>query len=122
MELDPAGEMDPSGPRTVTLDGERYRLLVRALEPPAGGARARSPSPGPLTDVEETLDEVALGLATAALVAALIATGLALLVVRRALRPLAEARAAAERVADSQDPRSGSRRGAPTRWAGSRGR
>jgi signal transduction histidine kinase len=104
VELDPAGEMDPSGPRTVTLDGERYRLLVRALEPSGGGSPSTVAVARPLTDVEETLDEVALGLATAALVAALIATGLALLVVRRALRPLAEARAAAERVADSQDP------------------
>ncbi len=104
VEVDPSGEMDPSGPRTVTLDGEHYRLLVRALEPSADGVRRTVAVARPLTDVEETLDEVALGLATAALAAALIATGLALLVVRPALRPLAQARTAAERVADSQDP------------------
>jgi signal transduction histidine kinase len=104
VELDPSGEMDPSGPRTVTLDGERYRLLVRALEPSPGGGRSTVAVARPLTDVEETLDEVALGLATAALVAALIATGLALVVVRPALRPLAQAQAAAQRVAESQDP------------------
>jgi len=104
VELDPSGEMDPSGPRTVTLEGEHYRLLVRALEPSADGTRRTVAVARPLTDVEETLDEVGLGLATAALAAALIATGLALLVVRPALRPLAQARTAAERVADSQDP------------------
>jgi two-component system sensor histidine kinase MprB len=104
VELDPSGQMDPSGPRTVTLDGERYRLLVVALEPTPGGGRSTVAVARPLTDVEETLDEVALGLATAALVAALIATGLALVVVRPALRPLAQAQAAAQRVADSQDP------------------
>ncbi|HSJ74550.1 MAG TPA: HAMP domain-containing sensor histidine kinase [Miltoncostaeaceae bacterium] len=104
VELDPSGEMDPSGPRTVTLEGEHYRLLVRALEPGADGTSRTVAVARPLTDVEETLDEVALGLATAALVAALIATGLALLIVRPALRPLAHARTAAERVADSQDP------------------
>jgi signal transduction histidine kinase len=104
VELDPSGERDPSGPRTVTLDGEHYRLLVRALEPAPDGSRRTVAVARPLTDVEETLDQVALGLTIAALVAALIATGLVLLVVRPALRPLAEARAAAERVADSQDP------------------
>jgi two-component system sensor histidine kinase MprB len=104
VELDPSGEMDPSGPRTVTLDGEHYRLLVRALEPAADGSRRTVAVARPLTDVEETLDEVALGLTIAAVAAALIATGLALLVLRPALRPLAEARAAAERVAESQDP------------------
>jgi two-component system, OmpR family, sensor histidine kinase MprB len=104
VELDPSGEMDPGGPRTVTLDGENYRLLVRALEPSPDGGRSTVAVARPLTDVEETLDEVALGLTTAALVAALIATGLALLIARPALRPLAQARAAAERVADSQDP------------------
>lgn len=104
VELDASGEMDPSGPRTVTLDGERYRLLVRGLEPSADGGRRTVAVARPLTDVEETLDEVALGLATAALVAALIATGLALVIVRPALRPLAQARSAAERVASSEDP------------------
>jgi len=104
VEVDPSGQMDPSGPRTVTLDGERYRLLVRALAPSSDGGRRTVAVARPLTDVEETLDEVALGLATAALVAALIATGLALVVVRPALRPLGQARRAAESVADSQDP------------------
>ena len=104
VEVDPSGEMDPSGPRTVTLDGEHYRLLVRALEPSADGVRRTVAVARPLTGVEETLDEVTLGLATAALAAALIATGLALLIVRPALRPLAQARTAAQRVADSQDP------------------
>jgi signal transduction histidine kinase len=88
----------------VTLDGEHYRLLVRALEPSADGGRSTVAVARPLTDVEETLDEVALGLGTSALAAALIATGLALVILRPALRPLAQARRAAEQVAASQDP------------------
>jgi signal transduction histidine kinase len=104
VEVDPSGQTDPSGPRTVTLDGARYRLLVRALAPSADGGRRTVAVARPLTDVEETLDEVSLGLVTAAVVAALIATGLALAIVRPALRPLGQARRAAERVADSQDP------------------
>ena len=88
----------------MTLEGEHYRLLVRALPASADGGRRTVAVARPLTDVEHTLDEVALGLGTAALLAALIAIGLALLILRPALRPLAQARRAAERVADSQDP------------------
>lgn len=104
VQLDPSGRMVPGGPRTVTLDGEHYRLLVRALEPSADGSRSTVAVARPLTDTEETLDEVALGLGTSALAAALIATGLALVILRPALRPLAQARRAAEQVAASQDP------------------
>ncbi|MBJ7455614.1 MAG: HAMP domain-containing histidine kinase [Thermoleophilia bacterium] len=104
VELDPSGTTAPSGPRTVVLDGERYRLLVRALETGADGGRRTVAVARPLTDVEQTLDEVALGLGVAALVAALLATGVALVIVRRALRPLTDAQRAADRVADSQDP------------------
>lgn len=104
VELDPQGKMPPSGPRTVVLQGERYRLLVRALSAGADGSRRTVAVARPLTDVEQTLDEVALALGIAALVAALLATGLALVIVRRALRPLTQARRAADSVADSQDP------------------
>ena len=83
--------MVPGGPRTVTLDGQRYRLLVRSLGTGADGGRRSVAVARPLTDVEETLDEVALELGLAALLAALIATSLALLIVRRALRPLVQA-------------------------------
>jgi signal transduction histidine kinase len=104
VEVDPLGRRPPSGPRTVTLAGERFRLLVRALPAGADGGRRTVAVARPLTDVEQTLDEVALGLSIAALAAAALATGLALIVVRGALRPLTQARRAAERVADSQDP------------------
>ncbi len=104
VEVDPPGGMDPSGPRTVTLDGERYRLLVRAL-PVGGDGVSRSVAVArPLTDVERTLDEVALVLGVAAALAALLAVGLTLAISRGALRPLFAARRAAETVADSQDP------------------
>lgn len=104
VEVDPAGGMTPSGPRTVTLEGERYRLLVRAL-PVGGDGVSRSVAVArPLTDVERTLDEVALVLGVAAALAALLAVALTLAISRGALRPLFAARAAAETVADSQDP------------------
>ena len=104
VELDPSGTTPPSGPRTVVLQGERYRLLVRALATGTDGGRRTVAVARPLTDVEQTLDEVALALGIAALAAALLATGLTIVVVRRGLRPLAEARRAADSVADSQDP------------------
>lgn len=104
VEVGPVGKLSPSGPRTVTLQGQRYRLLVRALPPSSDGVRRSVAVARPLTDVEQTLDEVALGLGVAALVAALLATGVVLVIVRTALRPLGQARRAAEIVADSQDP------------------
>ncbi len=104
VELDPLGRTPPSGPRTVVLQGERYRLLVRALTESADGGRRTVAVARPLTDVEQTLDEVALALGIAALAAALLATGFVLLIVRRALRPLTEAHRAADSIADSQDP------------------
>jgi signal transduction histidine kinase len=104
VEVDPFGRQDPSGPRTETIRGERYRILVRALAPSADGGRRTVAVARPLTDVEQTLDEVALGLGISALVAAGLAIALALLAVRGALRPLSQARRAAEEVADSQDP------------------
>ena len=104
VQVDPQGRLVPGGPRTVVLDGERYRLLVRSLGTGADGGRRSVAVARPLTDVEQTLDEVALGLGLAAVVAALIATSLVLLIVRGALRPLTQARRAAETVAESQDP------------------
>lgn len=104
VEVDPAGGATPGGPRTVTLEGERYRLLVRAL-PVGGDGVSRSIAVArPLTDVERTLDEVAFVLGVAAALAALLAVGLTLAISRGALRPLFAARTAAETVADSQDP------------------
>ena len=64
VQLDPLGKTPPSGPRTVTLQGERYRLLVRALPTGSDGSRRTVAVARPLTDVEQTLDEVALGLAS----------------------------------------------------------
>lgn len=104
VQLDPLGRTPPSGPRTVTLQGERYRLLVRALPVGSDGSRRTVAVARPLTDVEQTLDEVALGLVVAAVAAALLATLLAWLIVRRALRPLTRTQQAAESVAASQDP------------------
>lgn len=104
VELDPSGRTPVGGPRTVTLQGERYRLLVRALPDATDGSNRTVAVARPLTDVERTLDEVALVLLVAALAAALLASGLTIVVVRRGLRPLTEARRAADSVADSQDP------------------
>jgi signal transduction histidine kinase len=104
VQVDPLGRTPPSGPRTVTLDGERYRLLVRALSPGADGGKRSVAVARPLTDVEQTLDEVVLALVIAAAIAALLAIALAILIGRGALRPLVHARRAAEGVAASQDP------------------
>ncbi len=104
IEVEPAGGPAPGGPRTITRDGERFRLLVTALPAGGDGVRRSLVVARPLTDVEETLDEVALGLAVAATLTALLATGLTFAISRGALRPLTAARRAAEVVADSEDP------------------
>ncbi len=117
VELDPLGKTPPSGPRTVVLQGERYRLLVRALPVGTDGSRRTVAVARPLTDVEQTLDEVALGLGIAALVAAALATGLALLIVRGALRPLAQARRRPRTSPTARTPRCGCPRAGPTRSA-----
>lgn len=104
VELDPLGRTPPAGPRTVILRGERYRLLVRALTDSADGGRRTVAVARPLTDVEQTLEEVSLALSIAAIVAAMLATALVLVIMRRALRPLTQAHRAADSVADSQDP------------------
>ena len=91
-------------PRTVLIDGERFRLLVRDAPPAADGTPRTVGVARPVGDVEQVLDEVTWVLGITALVAAAIALLLALIIGRRALRPLVEARGAAERVALAQDP------------------
>jgi signal transduction histidine kinase len=94
----------PTGqPRTVTLDGERVRLLVVPLPRTSDGRQLSLAVFRPLADVENTLDEVAWSLGLGALIASAMAMGAALLLSRRALRPLVQVQSAAEQVADSQD-------------------
>ncbi len=104
VEIHPEGVPPPSPPRTVDLGGERFRLLVRRAPRGADGTPRTVSVARPVGDVEQALDEVAWVLGVTALVAAVIALVLALLIGRRALRPLVRARGAAERVAASQDP------------------
>ncbi len=104
VQIDPEGTMEPAPPRTVRLEGERFRMLVTAAPPAADGTPRTVSVARPVGDVEQILDEVALALGLAALVAAIAAMTLALLMGRRALRPLTRFRMAAERVAASQDP------------------
>jgi two-component system, OmpR family, sensor kinase len=91
------------GPRTETIGGDRYRVLVvDAPESPDGRPRhiivAR-----PVEDVQATLDRAArrLGLGAGAVV--VLALLVAMFAARRGLRPLVRVRAAAERVAASED-------------------
>jgi signal transduction histidine kinase len=98
------GRQPPSGPRTVTLDGESYRFVVRAL--PTSDPDAAAPTVAiyrPLEDVQATIRIAGWALGTTALLAGVLAIGLVLVIVRRALRPLAQAHSAAEQVAESED-------------------
>jgi len=104
VQIDPVGTREPGGPETVRLEGERFRMLVTAAPPAADGTPRTVSVARPVGDVEQVLDEVTLALGLAAVVAAIAALALALLVGRRALRPLTRFRIAAERVAASQDP------------------
>ena len=102
----PALPVHPVGaPRTVSIRGERYRVLVRSIAP------SPDPTPKPRTlmvarpvsDIESTLDEAATRLGLGAAGAAVLALGVALLAARRGLRPLVRVKAAAEQVAASDD-------------------
>jgi two-component system OmpR family sensor kinase len=98
------GRQPPSGPRTVTLDGESYRFVVRAL--PTSDPGVAAPTVAiyrPLEDVQATIRIAGWALGTTALLAGILAIGLVLVIVRRALRPLAQAHSAAEQVAESED-------------------
>jgi signal transduction histidine kinase len=91
------------GPRTETIRGERFRVLVvEAPSSPDGLPRhiivARS-----VEDVQATLDQAATRLGIGAVAAAILALLVAGFAARRGLRPLVRVRAAAERVAASED-------------------
>ncbi|MGI9540283.1 MAG: HAMP domain-containing sensor histidine kinase, partial [Miltoncostaeaceae bacterium] len=88
----------------VLIGGERFRLLVRDAPPAADGTPRTVGVARPVGDVEQVLEEVTWVLGITAFVAAAIALVLGLVIGRRALRPLIEARGAAERVAAAQDP------------------
>ncbi len=92
-----------SGPETIELDGQRFRTLVRALPPGVGEKGQTAAFYRSLEDVEATVRITGWALAIAAGLASLLAITFVLVIVRRALHPLAEAHAAAETVADSGD-------------------
>ncbi|MDH3225962.1 MAG: HAMP domain-containing histidine kinase [Thermoleophilia bacterium] len=97
------GTLPVRGPETVELAGQRFRTLVRALPPGVGEEGQTAAFYRSLEDVEATVRITGLALAIAAALASLLAITFVLTIVRRALRPLADAHAAAERVADSGD-------------------
>ncbi len=108
----PSSEQDPSPalpaaapqpPRTITLNGQRLRLLVRALPATSDGRQRTVAVARPVADVEATLNEAKWSLGLGALLASLIAVGFALFITRRTLRPLVQVQSAAETVAASQD-------------------
>ncbi len=103
VRIDPEGRTPPAPPRTVAIDGEPYRLMVRELPPSSDGQPRTVVVARPLADVERTLDQVAIALAIVGVIAAIAASIMTFVIVRGALRPLRSARSAAERIADSED-------------------
>lgn len=101
--IDAEGAVAPSGPRTVTISGEPYRVSVTELPEASDGRRRTLTLARPLADVERTLEQVAIALGIVGAIAAILASILTFLIVRRALRPLRSARSAAERIAASED-------------------
>ncbi len=97
------GALPVSGPETIEIGGQRFRTLVRALPPGVGEEGQTAAFYRSLEDVEATVRITGWALAIAAALASLLAITFVLTIVRRALHPLAEAHAAAERVADSGD-------------------
>lgn len=99
----PLPVLPEGGPRTVAIRGERYRALVVPAPPSPDGRERQVIVARPVEDVQATLDEAATRLGLGAAAAAVLALLVALVAARRGLRPLVRARAAAERVAASED-------------------
>jgi len=97
------GTLPVRGPETIELEGQRFRTLVRALPPGVGQDGQTAAFYRSLEDVEATVRITGWALAIAAGLASLLAITFVLVIVRRALQPLADAHEAAERVADSGD-------------------
>lgn len=103
VDVRDAADLPVGGPRTIQLDGESYRTLVRAL-PDSGDQTGRTVGfYRSLEDVQATVRVTAWALGAAALLASLLAIGFVLLIVRRALGPLGEAHAASQQIAESGD-------------------
>jgi len=104
---DPAADLPatstPTPPRTITVDGQRLRLLVHRLPETSDGRQRTVAVARPVDDVEATLNTAKWSLGLGALLASLIAVGFALYITRRTLRPLVQVQSAAETVAASQD-------------------
>lgn len=99
----PLAPLPVGGPRTETIRGERYRVLV-VDAPPSPDDRARQMIVArPVEDIQATLDQAATRLGLGAAAAAILALIVAMFAARRGLRPLVRVRAAAERVAASED-------------------
>lgn len=91
------------GPRTVTIRGERYRVLVVEAPPSPDDRERQIIVARPVEDVQATLDRAATRLGLGAAAAAVLSLVVAMFAARRGLRPLVRVRAAAERVAASED-------------------
>jgi signal transduction histidine kinase len=105
VEVRDGGDLPVGGPRTVELDGIRYRTLVLPLPMAAGGERGQTVGfYRSLEDVEATVRITGWALLSSAVLAALLAIALVLTIVRRALRPLTQAHAAAAQIAATGDP------------------
>lgn len=102
IEVRDAGELTPGGPRTVTLDGVRYRTMVRELTL-EDGTTERLSFYRSLSDVEQTIQIASGALVVAGILATLLAVPAVLLIVNAALAPLGVAHRAAESIADSGD-------------------
>ncbi len=87
--------------RTVTIDGQSYRLVTVPLQRPASGGALQLARP--TTDVDRTLRDLGLVLLVVG-VAGVVGSALAgRIVARAALKPVDAAAAAAEEVARTQD-------------------
>jgi signal transduction histidine kinase len=101
----PAGGVSPTGLRTVTRDGQRYRVLVTPLEGAGLGKLAKLQVVSSLTELERRQSELDTRLAWLGLVA-LLAGGLGTyLAAVGTLRPLRRLGSTARRIAAEEDLR-----------------
>jgi two-component system, OmpR family, sensor histidine kinase MprB len=82
--------------RTVSIDGERYRLVTASVGRQTAVQIAR-----PLTEVDATLSRFAFSLVIVSLTGSVVAAAVGWAVARRSARPVEQLTAAAEHVADT---------------------
>jgi len=89
--------------RTVTVDGERLRMITIPARAPVDGQGVAIQIAHPLTEIDDTLSSLRVALIVVSLGGVALAAVLGLVIAGTTLRPVRRLTAAAEHVAQTQD-------------------